>query len=184
MNWPYIISPLIYWNTVYHVNLRTFSASNRKNFRTFGISSKIRRSYKRVQLSFQENYIIDNSFKALHDKLSACCADWQGKLSWNSLNLNSCGKITCVVKITRQRILTIILRQCQTLQHRARDDASGPAKAFRSAYEKTNLTVWCTNKLFIAALEPNLNVQSDSISAKVFSSFVFTVLYFCFVRFL
>ena len=66
---------------------------------------------------------------------------------------------------------------------RAWDDVSGPAKAFRRAYEKTNLTVWCTKKLFITALKPNLNVQSDYIRAEVFSSFVFTVLYFCFARF-
>ena len=30
---------------------------------------------------------------------------------------------------------TTILRHCQTLQERARDDASGPAKAFRNAQE-------------------------------------------------
>ena len=63
-----------------------------------------------------------------------------------------------------------ILRHCQTLQERARDDASGPAKAFRNAQEMQKKSLlFSVRNAFLRALKPNLNVQSDSIRAKVFS---------------
>ena len=54
------------------------------------------------------------------------------------------------------------LNYCQTPQEHAWDDASGLAKAF-----KFDCLVY--KMLFIRTLKPNLNVQSDSIRAKVFS---------------
>jgi len=52
----------------------------------------------------------------------------------------------------------------------SQNNASGPAKASRSASEmpkKFDFLVY--EMLLIGALKPNLNVESDSIRAKVFS---------------